>query len=89
MFGDPAGKPRIYRVVLKVLRNAMDEAGVLGRTPHDLRRTFAQRLSDGRADTREIAFLLGQQTTAMVETKYTTMRIERARQALEQRAPVV
>ncbi len=84
IFPGPDGRPRIYRVVLKTLRVAMTKAGVLGRTPHDLRRTFAQRLCDRRVDTREIAFLLGQKTTAMVEGKYTSVRVEQARQALEQ-----
>ena len=82
VFPDPDGKPRIYRVVLRTLRDAMDAAGVKGRTPHDLRRTFAQKLADEGVDDRDIAFLLGQSSTAMVKSKYTYVKVERARKAL-------
>lgn len=82
VFPNAAGEPRIYRVVLRTLRDAMNAAGVKGRTPHDLRRTFAQRLADEGVDDRDIAFLLGQSSTAMVKSKYTYVKVERARKAL-------
>lgn len=81
VFPNFEGKIRTYRLTLRSLRLGMDRAGILGRTPHDLRRTFAQRLKEEGADDRVISFLLGHATPHALG-KYSWVELEMARRAL-------
>lgn len=60
----------------------MEQAGIEGKTIHDLRRTFAQRVRRSGAEASLVASLLGQKTTQMAEV-YSWAEVEQLRSALK------
>lgn len=73
--------PKTKRNFARLWYPALEEAGVTGRTVHDLRRTFAQELHRVGVPDRMIAALLGQETTSMV-ARYSWAELDVLREAL-------
>lgn len=65
VFPGPRKGPRAYNRVLRVIQTAMAAADppVVGKTPHDLRRSWAVELLEAGTSLELIAALLGQRTT--------------------------
>lgn len=82
VFPGSHGQPRMYRNVLRAIRDAMARAGVSGRTIHDLRRSLATDLTNSGAPDRQIAALLGQKTTSIVG-RYAHAELGAMRESLE------
>ena len=95
VFGDELGGPIVS--IKTTWRTACQKAGVVGLHFHDLRREFACRLLESRAELHDVRDFLGHAnlTTTSRYLRSTAMRLERALRLLEQaqglapRAPLV
>jgi hypothetical protein len=84
VFGDEVGQN--IASVKTAWRTACDQAGISGLHFHDLRREFACRLLESRAELHDVRDFLGHAniTTTSRYLRSTTLRLERALSLLEQ-----
>lgn len=83
VFGDEVGGP--IASIKTTWRTACEKAGVVGLHFHDLRREFACRLLESRAELHDVRDFLGHTnlTTTSRYLRSTAMRLERALRLLE------
>ena len=84
MFGDDVGGP--IASIKTTWRTACEKAGVVDLHFHDLRREFACRLLESRAELHDVRDFLGHTnlTTTSRYLRSTAMRLERALRLLEE-----
>ncbi len=72
----PRGKPISTGIVQRAIKSAFRRAGIVGKTPHSLRHTTANRLLQGGASLKEVADVLRHQS---LDTTTIYARINRAK----------